>query len=450
MGGRREKASLAWLVAPASLALAALLAATAPAARANVVTVRAEQRGHHAARYRSPASGTIQHVVFILQENRSFNNLFLGFKGAKTRGFGYDSTGAKIKLTPMTLAATCDIDHSANAFFAAYQSGKNNGWNYESQNCAKDYPYRYVYRWQVQTYWSMAKQYVLADHMFQSHLDGSFISHQYAIAGYANHEVNFPSSSWGCEGGPSDVVPTLTQNRTYSSNVPVCEDYQTLGDLLDGAGVSWRFYSPSLQSWNLWSSYSAINHIYQNGNGPDWLNNVISPETQVLTDIGNGKLAGMTWVVPSWQNSDHAGSGSLSGPDWVASIVDAIGNSQFWNSTAIFITWDDWGGWYDPVLPVYEDYDGLGYRIPLLVISPYAKAGSVTHTQYEMSSILRFTEDLFGTGQLAASDARAADPANDPTVFDFSQSPRPFSSFAHKRLPARTLGPVHYNKEYGD
>ncbi len=323
----------------------ALLAATAPAARANVVTVRAEQRGRHYRRYRSPASGTIQHVVFILQENRSFNNLFLGFKGAKTRGFGYDSTGAKIKLTPMTLAATCDIDHSANAFFAAYQNGKNNGWNYENQGCAKDYPYRYVYRWQVQTYWNMAKQYVLADHMFQSHLDGSFISHQYAIAAYANHEVNFPSSSWGCEGGPSDVVPTLTQNRTYGSNVPVCEDYQTLGDLLDGAGVSWRFYSPSLQSWNLWSSYSAINHIYQNGNGPDWLNNVISPETQVLTDIGNGNLAGMTRVVPSWQNSDHAGSGSLSGPDWVASIVDAIGNSQFWNSTAIFIAWDDWGGW---------------------------------------------------------------------------------------------------------
>jgi phospholipase C len=437
------------IVTPATLLFAlGLLLLTAQGAVAGIVRHYPQTRARHPAQ--SPASGFIQHVVFIIQENRSFNNFFLGFKDAETQNYGYNTGGTKIPLTPMTLAATCDIDHSANAFFAAYNNGANNGWDNESQNCATNYPYRYVERNDIKTYWDMAKQYALADHMFQSHLDGSFISHQYAIAAYANHEVNFPSGPWGCEGGPSDMVQTLTQSRTYGPNAEVCEDYTTLGDELDAATISWGFYTPTLQSWNLWSAYSAINHIYQNGNGPDWLNDVISPETQILTDVPNGKLASMTWVVPSWQNSDHAGNDSSSGPSWVASVVDAIGNSQFWNSTAIFIVWDDWGGWYDPVLPVYEDYDGLGYRIPLIVISPYAVKGKVTHTQYEMTSVLRFAEDLWGLAQLAPSDTRAADPASDPNVFNFAQSPRPFKSFAYGRLPSSQGPPSGFNRDYGD
>jgi phospholipase C len=455
---KRRLTPVAQLIVASSLVLIGLasLRASADAAlpvAGSVHVIRVAPSVRSMERSRSPASSVIQHVVFILQENRSFNDMFMGYKGAKTQKFGLNTSGQKVMLTGMPLAANCDIDHSVYAFFAAYDNGKNDGWDSESQNCATNYPYRYVNRSDVQIYWNMAKQYVLADHTFASHLDGSFIAHQYAIAAYANHEVNFPSNSWGCEGGPNDVVPTLTQSRTVGSNVPVCEDYQTLGDLLDAASVSWRFYTPSLQSWNLWSSYSAINHIYQNGNGPDWQNDVISPETQVRTDVGNGKLASMTWVVPSWQNSDHAGSGSSSGPAWVASVVDAIGNSQFWNSTVIFVLWDEWGGWYDPVLPVYEDYDGLGYRIPMIVISPYARVHKVAHKQYEMASVLRFAEDLFGTGQLAAADARAADPANDPQIFNFSQSPRPFKSFAFGRLPADQLGPIkppHFNPEYGD
>jgi phospholipase C len=112
------------------------------------------------------------------------------------------------------------------------------------------------------------------------------------------------------------------------------------------------------------------------------------------------------------------------GPAWIASVVNAIGTSKFWNSTAIFIIWDDWGGWYDPVKPVFEDYDGLGFRVPMLIVSPYAKRGYVTHVQYETASVLRFIEDTFDLGQLAKSDARAADPAGD--AFDYYQPPRTF------------------------
>jgi phospholipase C len=139
----------------------------------------------------------------------------------------------------------------------------------------------------------------------------------------------------------------------------------------------------------------------------------------------------MTWVTPTCATSDHAGCGSNQGPAWVASVVDAIGTSKFWNSTAIFVFWDEWGGWYDHVAPPYVDYDGLGFRVPMLIISPYAKQNYVSHVQYEHGSMLKFAEDVFGLGRLSAADTRANSPAAD--AFDFTQKPRAFSSFASKR-----------------
>jgi phospholipase C len=112
------------------------------------------------------------------------------------------------------------------------------------------------------------------------------------------------------------------------------------------------------------------------------------------------------------------------GPSWVTALVNAVGESKFWNTTAIFVQWDDWGGLYDHVPPPHRGYDGLGFRVPLLVISPYAKHNHVSHVQYETASVLRFAEDLFGLNQLAAADQRAASPAND--CFDFSKAPRKF------------------------
>ncbi len=136
----------------------------------------------------------------------------------------------------------------------------------------------------------------------------------------------------------------------------------------------------------------------------------------------------VSWVTPSCANSDHAGCGSKTGPSWVASLVNAIGKSQYWKSTAIFIFWDDYGGWYDDAAPQLVDYDGLGLRIPLLIVSPYAKHGYVSHVHYENGSILKFIEDQFGLPRLAASDTRANSPELD--AFDFNQPPRPFSPIA--------------------
>jgi phospholipase C len=111
------------------------------------------------------------------------------------------------------------------------------------------------------------------------------------------------------------------------------------------------------------------------------------------------------------------------GPDWIASIVNAIGESSYWSSTAIFITWDDWGGWYDHVSPtIYNSYE-LGMRVPLIVVSPYAKAHYVSHVPYEFGSILKFAENVFGLPSLGTTDVRANDLSD---CFEFSRAPRRF------------------------
>ena len=114
--------------------------------------------------------------------------------------------------------------------------------------------------------------------------------------------------------------------------------------------------------------------------------------------------------------------------------------SQFWNSTVIFVMWDEWGGWYDHVPPPQLDYDGLGFRVPLLVISPYAKQHYVSHVQYEHGSVLRFIEDTFGLGRLSASDGRANSPA--PDCLDFTRPPRPFKPFQANAARASIPSPL--------
>jgi len=384
-------------------------------------------------------AGKITHIVFIVQENRSFDNLFQGYPGADTVAYGKDSSGRRIKLEPASLAAFYVIDHSAGSMFAACDgTGKLPGTDCRMDGFDKEYAsgypaslkhpqYVYVPHKESKPYFDMAREWVLADHMFQSNLDESFVSHQYVIAAQAKSSVDLPYASWGCFGGHYDKVATITQDRNqYGPPERACFDYQTLGDELDGAGLSWRFYASwygtaSSGEGGVWSSYQAVRHIYK---GPDWKKDVINPNWKFITDVRHGKLANFTWITPVCSDSDHVNCPGGYGPSWVAALVNTVGKSKFWDSTAIFVTWDDWGGTYDHVKPPYVDYDGLGFRVPLLVISPYAKKSFVSHKQYETASVLRFAEDLWGLNQLAAADARANSPAGD--CFDFSQKPRDF------------------------
>ena len=381
-------------------------------------------------------AGKITHVVYILQENRSFDNLFQGYPGADTVPSGKESSGKTIRLRPASLASSYILTHSAESMFAACDgTGKLPGTgcrmdgfdNEQSIGGPKNPQYVYVPHQESKPYFDIAREGVLADRMFPSQLDLSFAAHQYAIAAQAAWSVDLPSNDWGCTGGKTDTVATITKQRTVDGpRVRPCFDYTTLGDELDAAKLTWRFYASAYGSKSsgdaaYWSSYQAVRHIYY---GPDWKNDVASPNWKFITDVRAGKLANFTWITPVCTDSDHVSCGGGYGPSWVAALVNAVGTSKFWDSTAIFVMWDDWGGLYDHVPPPYAGRDGLGIRVPLLILSPYARANRVSHVQYETASILRFAEDLYGLPRMAEADRRAASPAGD--CFDFAQAPRKF------------------------
>ncbi|MGA8574904.1 MAG: alkaline phosphatase family protein [Candidatus Cybelea sp.] len=407
-------------------------------------------------------AGKIEHVVFIVQENRSFDNLFQAYPHADTVSSGKDSHGKTIALQPVPLSKQYVLDHTDSAMFDDCNGTgslpgtdcRMNGFNKEGHSggpAGNRYPmYVYVPHTDSKPYFDMAHEWVLGDRTFQSQLDESFVAHQYVIAAQAASAVNVPFGlAWGCEGGSAETVATITESRAHGNSILPCFNYKTLGDELDKAHLSWRFYAGAYGNRSQgdggeWSAYQAVKHIYY---GRDWKNDVINPNWQFITDVRAGKLANFTWVTPVCSDSDHVNCGGGYGPSWVAALVNTVGTSKFWSATAIFVIWDDWGGLYDHVPAPYEDYDGLGFRVPLLVISPYAKHDYVSHEQHETASVLRFAEDLWGLKQLAAADRRANSPAGD--CFNFTQKPRPFvkiaapypPKFFMKRLPNDYFAP---------
>jgi phospholipase C len=428
-----------------------------------ITTVVPPTGGQLSLRAHLAATNPIQHVVIIIQENRSVDNLFHGYPGATTVNSGKDHLGHTITLQPISLAASFDLVHRFTQAVRSIDYPKGEAMDgFDTQlcngSCPQNAAYTFVNKAEVQTYWNIAQQYVLADHFFASDLDTSFQGHQFLIAGQAEKTWGIPTNrgAWGCDGGSNDTVQLLDTSTmpgtTTTRTLPACFDSPntpfdtTLADELDAKQISWKYYAPASGAPGyIWSAYDAVKHIR---NGPDWTANVIAPPSRFISDVGAGKLAGVTWIVPDVVNSDHPGNQSTTGPRWVASLIDAVGNSAFWRTSAIFVLWDDWGGMYDSVPPPLLDYDGLGIRVPLLAVSPYALQGSVTKTTYEFGSVLKFTENTFGLAALAASDSRAANFGGD--VFNFSQSPRPFSPFAKPRDRAFFLHQAPSNRAPDD
>jgi phospholipase C len=375
-----------------------------------------------------PASTTpIQHIVVIMQENRTFDNLFNGFPGADTVQTGMYK-GVTVPLVPTPLGGGPDLGHSHPGWWREWDGGRMDDFSDGATMLA----YSYVKPTEAVPYWTLAKNFTLGDRMFQSNTGPSFAAHQYMIAGQSAGASENPTGNvWGCGAAPDSRTLLVGPNGTDLPGVFPCFDYQTMGDLLDAKGVSWKYYAPSSTSdaFFILSAYQAIRHIFF---GPDWNNNVISPETKVLTDISSGQLAQVTWVVPSFNNSDHPGA-PAQGPDWVASIVNAIGASKYWNSTAIFIARDDWGGWYDHVPPPQVDNMGLGFRVPVIVVSPYAKQGYVSHVTHESSGFLTFTEKNWGLSPLGTRDTLTDDFSD---CFDFTQTPAPYVQIQTQHTPA--------------
>ena len=404
-----------WMLPFVIIAGSACLVAALAGCNANVALIPSPQVPASTV---SPVAGSpIQHIVVIMQENRSLDNLFNGFPGADTAQSGM-SGGQSVELTPIALDDSRDLGHSHPDWWQDWDHGAMDGFA-RSGSSPSTLAYSYVPEQNVEPYWMLARQYVLGDRMFQSNTGPSFVAHQYMIAGQSANVAENPSGSvWGCDADPSETAAVVGPNGTDLPGVYPCFDYLTAADLLDEKGVTWRYYAPADGADNFsLSAYQAIRHIRF---GKDWQDNVISPQNRVLTDIQNGELAQVTWIVPDLAHSDHPGSGSKEGPDWVASIVNAIGKSPYWNSTVIFISWDDWGGWYDHVDPPKVDAMGPGFRVPLLIVSPYARHGYITHQNHEASGFIAFIEHNYDLGTLGARDA-GTDAFED--CLDYKQKP---------------------------
>lgn len=378
------------------------------------------------------------HIVIVIQENRTFDNLFATFPGADGARLGKTHDGTR-RLRAGNLYSSID-PHNRYSYWTRDCDADRTG------TCRMDgfdtvpigatpgtYVYQYVNPAQIKPYWDMARQYVLADHFFQSQGSGSFTAHQDLIRGGsgvspAQSLIDLPTSlPWGCDAPAGTVTSLITPDNHYELDrgpFP-CFTYRTLRDLLDGAKTSWRYYSPDVEQnygGDVWDAFDAIKAVRY---GPEWAINQATPETKVFTDVDRNTLPGVAWVVPDSNNSDHAGKGKDTGPSWVAQIVNSIGESPAWSTTAIFILWDDWGGWYDHVAPPGPRRSGgLGFRVPLIVVSPFARTGYVSHNAYEFGSIVRFVEDNWILGRLGTTDRTSTGFAND--FFDFSQKPRTF------------------------
>lgn len=378
------------------------------------------------------------HIVILVQENRTFDNLFATYPGADGTRTGKLHDGSTVTLIEHDLFDADSPNNDHGSWLTGYNNGKMNG--FDLINYGKEPPralYQYVNPDQVRPYWELASQYVLADHMFQTQGSGSFTAHQDLIAGGTMIDstkalIDFPTlSPWGCDAPAGTLTTLVTQsNQVLPNDGPFpCLHYRTLRDTLDAKGITWRYYAPEVGKsfggdlWNAFDAIAAVRH------GPEWTTNVTWPETNVFKDISGNSLPSVAWVIPDFQNSDHPGAGGDAGPSWVAQVINAIGKSSAWSSTAIIVVWDDWGGWYDHVRPPGTmQYGGLGFRVPMLVVSPFAKRGYVMHADYEFGSIIKLVEENWQLPSLGTTDVRAASFLND--AFDFTQSPRTFQPLA--------------------
>jgi phospholipase C len=338
----------------------------------------------------APASSPISKIVVVLQENHTFDNYFGSYPGAD----GTSGQSIRLPATPggapslrpfhSPSLTPADLNHNWNAAHADYDGGRMDGFVYSEGSPGT---LAYFDRSDLPHYWRAADEYVVCDRYFTSAMTESAPNHLYLVAG---------------------TCGTLRDDR-----VPSTISFPPIFAQLDQRGISWRVYG--FTKW-----YQSFGYVQKTPGAQSRF----APGSQFAADLSGGQLADVTWIIGAPGGDEHPPADVQAGEASVANdIVNAVGHSPYWPGAAIFVTWDDYGGFYDHVPPPQVDAFGYGFRVPCLVISPYARAGVVDHTPNDHTSILKFIESRFGLTPLSTRDAGA----NDLTeAFDFQSRARAF------------------------
>jgi phospholipase C len=369
----------------------------------------------------------IKHIVFIVKENRTYDVYFGAYNkhGADGSTQVKLSNGTTVTAGHLPDSTPVDICHAWKCTLSDMNFGKMNHFDTDPSCTANGQLIctAQMNRTDLPNYYAYADNFVLGDRFFSSITATSFPNHLYTIAATSGSVIsqgilatNPSKTEVGCRADEGTTAQQLDEYGNLTAQYP-CYDYTTLGDLLTAAGVSWKSYAPGNIAYN---AYNAINHIY---NDSALWSATYAPDTQFITDVQNGNLPSVSWLVTLGGN-EHPPVSTCLGQNWAVQQINAVMQSKYWTTepTAIIMTWDDFGGFYDHVTPPGLDMYGLGPRVPLLIISPYAKPGYVTHSTMESSSVLKFIEERFGLPSLGNRDLVVNDISD---AFNFSQTPNP-------------------------
>lgn len=369
------------------------------------------------------ARDPIRHIVILVKENRTFDNYFGTFPHADGATYGRLSDGRLVRLTHTPDHTLLDISHQGDAARQAVNNGQMDRFDTlpgAMQN-GQDVAMSQLYRSDIPNYWRYADAFTLMDHFFSTINGPSFPNHLVTVAGTSHNTDDNPlyntHHSWGCDSGKYTTVGAANPHTGQTYRIFPCFNITTLPDLLQKKGISWKYYSPGkFQSGYIWSALDAIKHVRYS---KLWHTNVV-PTADFVNDARDGKLPAVSWLVESEQNSEHPPYSSCVGENWTVRELNAVMAGPDWRSTAVFVTWDDFGGFYDHVPPPHFDFISYGPRVPAIVISPYARAHFVDHRRYDFASILRYIENKFRLRHLSTYDRRAASIGQ---AFNFRQQP---------------------------
>ena len=411
----------------------------------------------------------IKHVVIIMQENRSFDSYFgtyPGVDGLPTSNGNFtvcvndpatgncvypfhDPADRNLGGPHGATAAAADIDGGKmDGFIAQAETGKAGCVITNSPNCGNGTELMgYHDAREIPNYWTLAKNFVLQDHLFEPNASWSLPQHLFMVSEWSA-KCSTAGDPMSCinaldrPANPPDFAPKLNlPNADYA--------WTDLTYLLFKNQISWKYYvqtgtqpdcsndaadcppvHQNARTPGIWNPLPYFDTVKQDGQLQD-----ITDVTNFYTDARQGKLPAVSWITPSGANSEHPPALLSDGQAWTASLINAVEQGPDWSSTAIFLSWDDWGGFYDHIVPPHVDQNGYGLRVPGIVISPYAKQGFIDHQVMSQDAYVKLIEDLYLGGQRidpktdGRPDPRPDVRENAPQVgdllkdFDFSQKP---------------------------